>query len=187
MTISPRQNSPPACFCVQKVQRISTASATTKFTCLRKHAGEQHQSQVTFKTLKNIKEKRMCISLVFLLSGGMKSINPLFISFIASSLLLGHLKTPKGKLLVLLWKIFPRKKWLQLAQSFVFPLNKATDKANAWCMSIVGAWACSRVHKQSNVSQQTVFFTVTTPPGWEYNVLQHITASGQYLICSSML
>ena len=43
----------------------------------------------------------MCISLVFLLCGGMESINLPFINFIARSLLLVHPKTPKGKLLVL--------------------------------------------------------------------------------------
>lgn len=99
-------------------------------------------------------------------------------------------QNPKRKAFGAVLKNRPEKKWLQTAQPFVFPLNKASDKAGAWCTSIAGAWVCSRVHKQSHVSWQAVFFpffTFTTPPGWEYNVLQHITASGQYLICSSML
>lgn len=64
-------------------------------------------------------------------------------------------KPQKGKLLVLFWKIVLRKKWFQPAQPFVFPLNKASDKAGAWCTSVEGARARSRVHKQSHVSRQT--------------------------------
>lgn len=108
-----------------------------------------------FSNSQNIKNECYVHPSCFFLSRGMKSINLPFINFIACSLFLSHPKTPKGKLLVLVWKIVRRKKWFQPAQPCVFPLNKTSDRAGPWCTSVVGAGVCSRVHKQSHVSQQT--------------------------------
>lgn len=81
-----------------------------------------------------------------------------------------------------------KKKLFRPAQPFVFPLNKASDKADGWCTSGAGARLRSRAHKQSHVSWQTDC-SLQPPHHPDKNIMfqQHSTASGQYLICSSVL
>lgn len=59
-----------------------------------------------------------------------------FISFIATVSLLLVLGTPKEKLLVPFWKIATQV-MISVAQPFVFPLNKESDRSGApWCMAV---------------------------------------------------
>lgn len=84
----------------------TTAKNVTKFSSWECVSECLHLSKSNFQEVSKHYEKPV----VHLLGGGLKSINPPSINFITCFLLLGHPETPKGKLLVLCWKIVPRKR-----------------------------------------------------------------------------
>ena len=115
-----------------------------------------HLSKVNSSNSWSIKKKKLYVHL--LLSFSAEEWNP---SICHSSILspsLSSTATPKHQkesFWCCVEKSSLEKKWFWPAQPFVFPLNKASDKASAWCTSIMCAWARSRAHKQSHVSRQT--------------------------------
>lgn len=56
------------------------------------------------------------------------------------------------------------KKWFRPTQPFVFPLNKGSDKARAWCTSVVGTGArrSSAARAELCFTANRVFFTVAS-------------------------
>lgn len=117
---------------------------------------EFHPSKSNFPQLLWTLWKTWCASPVFLLGRGLKSINPPSINFITCFLLLGHPETPKGKLLVLRWKIVLRKRNYSDRLNPLFSLSiKRATRPTVDVRAARAARVRSRAHKQSHVSRQT--------------------------------
>lgn len=132
-------------------------TTTTFFTCAWKCASTHlYLSKVTLSNSWNIKKKNPDVHLLFFFSA--VKWNPSICHSSILSPVLSSSATPKPQkesFWCCVEKSSREKKWFRPAQPFVFPFNKASDKAGAWCTSVTGSWAHSRVHKQSHVSQQT--------------------------------
>lgn len=120
-----------------------------------------HPSKSNFHQLLQTLWKTCCASPVFLLGGGLKSINPPSINFITCFLLLGHPETPKGKLLVLRWKIVLRKRNYSDRLNPLFSLS--IKRATRPTVDIRAAWApvCAAEHISRAMfhGKQTVLYS----------------------------
>lgn len=135
--------------------------------CVKQNKSRVHENashKVTFTNSPNIMKNLTCIS-CFSPRQRTESINPPSISFITCFLLLDHPETPKGKLLVLCWKIVPRKRnysdWLN--PLFFLSIKRATrptvdERATrAPCVQ-------PSVEAEPCFTANRAFFTAAAPP-----------------------